>query len=274
MKFVTNIRFFAGISGCRAYRFLTLLFILASLFHADAVPIDSPIGLEEYQPSFYPYDGGERAEYRASWNGIPVASAEIRTDSTFVEGKKFYQVKIQARTSKYLEFLWRMRDSIESLFEAETLRPRRYVFNQRENRKTIDTTAQFDSGSKMWNVRRQDGTKVRDYRFYSQNTMDPISAAYLLRSLDFKVGDTLKLEVFGGKSRYLLTVDVVAKEQVKVAAGVFPAYKVVPKIQNLTRSGYAGRLRQATVWISADEKRIPLKITSQVFIGSVSVEMV
>ena len=25
-----------------------------------------------YQPKFYPFDGGERAVYKASWNGIPV----------------------------------------------------------------------------------------------------------------------------------------------------------------------------------------------------------
>lgn len=230
--------------------------------------------LPRYQPYFYPFDGGERTEYRASWNGIPVASAEIQSAPLFIEGKKFYRVKVQARTWRYLELIWKMRDVIESTFEAKTLYPRRFIFRQRENRKKIDTTADFDPVGKKWIVSRQQGATIKHFEFVSQHTMDPISAVYLARSLDFKVGDTLRMEVFGGNSRYLVIMDIIGREQVTVKAAVFEAYKIVPRVMNLTSSGYAGRVRQATIWISADEKRRPLKIVSQVFIGYVSIELV
>lgn len=227
-----------------------------------------------YQPRFYPFDGGERAEYRASWNGIPVASAEIRAAPVVIQGKKFYQVRVQARTWRYLELIWKMRDRIESTFDAKELQPRRFAFRQRENRKKIDTTAEFDAAHKKWVVHRQQGERVKDYEFVSQHTMDPVSATYLARSLDLKVGDTLRMEVFGGNSRYLVTLDVVAKEPVSTKSGISEAYRIVPRVINLTSSGYAGRVREATVWISADEKRRPLKMVSQVFIGYVSIELV
>ncbi len=88
-----------------------------------------------------------------------------------------------------------MRDVIESIFEAKTLYPRSFIFRQRENRKKIDTTAYFDPASKKWVVHRQQGYNIKDYEFISQHTLDPISAVYLARSLDFKVGDTLRMEV-------------------------------------------------------------------------------
>lgn len=255
---------------------------LASCFFSLLLPVCSVVTpladetgeMPHYQPHFYPFDGGESTEYQASWNGIPVASAEIRSVPLVIEGKKFYQVKVQARTWRYLELIWKMRDVIESTFDAKTLYPRRFIFRQRENRKKIDTTAQFDPLSKKWIVHRQQGNRARDYEFVSQHTMDPISAAYLARSLDFKVGDTLRMEVFGGNSRYLLILDIVGREPVSTKSGVSEAYKVVPRVINLTSSGYAGRVRQATVWISADEKRIPLKMVSQVFIGYVSIELI
>ena len=167
-----------------------------------------------------------------------------------------------------------MRDSIESVFDPESLRPRRFVFRQRENRKRTDTTALFDAGSKRWTVRRQEGMKVLDYDFFSQNTFDPISAVYLARSLDFEVGDAPRLEVFGGKSRYLVTLSVEGRERVSLGSGDFDAYRIVPRVTNLAKSGYAKRVREATVWISADHRRMPLKMSSRVFIGSVNIEMV
>lgn len=249
--------------------FFSLLFLLVScsLSYAGDLPG------EQHRAQFY-LNGSESAQYRASWNGIPIASAEVQAAPLLINGSRFYEVKIQASTWRYLDLVWKMRDSIESVFDAETLHPRRFVFRQRENRKRIDTIALFDPGNKKWVVHRQQGAKVKDYEFVSQHTLDPISAVYLARSLDFRIGDTLRMEVFGGKSRYLVILNIVGQERITVAAGDFDAYKISPRVLNLSRSGYAGRVRQATVWISADEKRRPLKIVSEVFIGSVSIEMV
>lgn len=48
---------------------------------------------------------------------------------------------------------------------------------------------------------------------------------------------------------------------------------VFPAAGSLLALANAARVRQATVWISADEKRRPLRVVSQVFIGSVNIEM-
>ncbi len=194
--------------------------------------------------------------------------------SVWKDGKKFYQVKIRAKTYKYLDLIWKMRDSIESTFEADTLRPHRFIFRQRENRRRIDTTALYDRWSEKWVVRRQKGHKVRQYEFHSSSILDPILATYYVRTIDFKVGDELRFEVFGGKSRYLVSLNVVGEERVEVGAGVFDAYRIIPRVINLTRSGYARRVRHATVWISNDPKRRLLRVVSHVFIGSVYIELV
>lgn len=216
----------------------------------------------------------ERTVYQASWNGIPVASAVIEAAPVMVEGKQFYRVRVRATSWKYLDLIWKMRDTIESIFDHKTLHPRQFVFRQRENNKTIDTTANFDPGSNKWVVRRQQGRKVKEYEFVSRDTLDPILATYLARSLDFVVGNTVVLEVFGGKSRYQVSLDIVGKERISLKSGDFDAYRIVPRIRNLNETGYAGRVREATVWISDDPSRRPLRMVSQVFIGSVNIELV
>ena len=253
----------------------THLVAIALIFAVSALCLagDAPEQPQNYKPHFYPFDKGEKVTYNGSWLGIPLASAEIQMQPIQLNGKKFYQVKVQARTWRYLDLIWKMRDTIESTFDAETLHPNRFVFRQRENKKKNDTVAVVDPATKKWTVDRKENNKPKNFEFTSSLAYDPISATYLARSVEFKVGDKLRLEVFGGKSRYLVTFDVVGKERISVKKGEVEAYKIIPQVKDLSATGYAGRMRQATIWITADEKRTPIRIQSQVFIGSVNIEM-
>jgi len=240
-----------------------------ALIRPEAVPV--------YQPKYFPFDGGEKGVYQASWNGmISVASAEIYTTPTEIDGKKVYQVRVEAKTSKVLDLIWKMRDTISSTFDAKALSPSHFKFSQRENSKIIDTEARYNGLTKRWAVnRRQVGKKPKVYEFDSQNTLDPITAVYLARTVDFKVGDRLYFKIFGGRYRYILELTVERKEPVEMASGrVIEAYKVIPRIQNITKRGYAERLNEAAIWISADERRMPIKLSSKILFGSVYLELV
>jgi hypothetical protein len=236
----------------------------------------NPENLPTYSPKFYPFEKGEKGVYRATWNGLfSVATAEVTTTSSMVDGKKVYQVRVDAKTSKALDLIWKMRDVISSTFDGKSLAPSHYLFNQRENSRIIDTEAKLDVNTKRWAVnRQQNGKRPRTYEFDSQNTFDPISAVYLARSLDFKVGDKLFFKIFGGRYQYLLELFVEKKEPVELPSGkTVDAYKVVPRVQNLKKSGYASRLTEAAIWISADERRLPVKLSSKIAFGSVQLDL-
>jgi hypothetical protein len=236
-----------------------------------------PEAVPAYQPKHYPFEGGEKEVYLASWNGmISVATAEISTVSTVIDGKKVYQVRVEAKSSKLLDFIWRMRDTIGSTFDAKALQPSRFTFSQRENSKVIDTEAHLNHDTKRWAVNRQEvGKRAKIYEFDSQNTLDPITAVYLARSIDFKVGDRLYFKIFGGRYQYLLELFVEKKEPVGLGSGkTVQAYRIIPSLQNITKNGYAARLNEATIWISADERRLPVKLSSKIIFGSVYLDLV
>jgi hypothetical protein len=192
-----------------------------------------------------------------------------------IDGKKFYNVRVEARTSPALDLIWKMRDTITSTIEAKALAPARFTFSQRENRKIIDTEARFDRNANKWFVHRDERRKVKKYEFdQPPNIVDPITAVYLARSQDFKVGDRLYFNIFGGKYRYLLDLEVERREKIQIAAGSIDAFKIVPRIKNLMKQGYAQRLNEASVWISADERRIPVMLSSKIFVGSVYIERI
>jgi hypothetical protein len=252
----------------RFFFFTAIVFLSTLVLAAETQP-----PLKNYTPRYRPFEGGERAVYEASWLGVPVATAKIDMRPVTLDGKKHYQATVKAESWHGLDMIFKMRDTIESTFDAETLHTRRFSFIQRENKKVIDTNAEVDPVTHKWDVKRKEGKKRKDFAFESPYTLDTVSAVYLARSLDFKVGDTFRLEVFGGKSRYLVTIDVVGKESVSVRRKQYEAYKIIPKVADMSKSGYAKRVRQATAWITADAKRLPVKMSTQVFIGSVNIEL-
>jgi hypothetical protein len=235
----------------------------------EAVPV--------YQPHSLPFENGEKAVYRATWNGMfSVATTEIQTTPVVLDGKKVFQVRVEAKTSRALDFIWKMRDVITSTFDGKTLAPSHFNFSQRENSRVIDTDAKFDHGSKNWAVHRQQvGKRTKIYQFDANNTLDPITAIYLARSTDFKVGDRLYFKLFGGRYRYLLELFIEKKEPVELESGkTIEAYKIIPRIQNTTKNGYAGRLNEAVIWISADERRLPVKLSSKIVFGTVYLDLI
>ena len=259
--------------------FAAFWLVLASIFGSASEAgqaMIKPEAVPVYQPKFYPFESGEKAVYRTSWNGlVSVATAEIYTTPTTINGKKVYQVRVEAKSSKALDLIWKMRDTITSTFDAKSLSPSHFTFSQRENSKIIDTEARYNGPTKSWKVgRRQVGKKPQNYEFDSQNTLDPITAVYLARSVDFKVGDRLYFKVFGGRYQYLLELLIERKEPVELQSGKVEAFRIIPSIQNLTKNGYAERLNDATVWISADERRLPVKLSSKITFGSVYMELV
>lgn len=229
-----------------------------------------------YQPKYFPFDSGEKAVYVASWNGlVSVATAEILTTPQIVDGKKFYNVRVEAKSSRTLDFIWKMRDTITSTIEAKSLAPNKFTFSQRENSKVIDTVANYDHSAKKWTVRRDERRKIKNYDFDQPfNTLDPITAIYLARSQDIKVGDHLFFHIFGGKYRYLLDLEVERREKVKIKSGTVDAFKIVPRIKNVAEQGYAQRLNEAAIWVSADDRRIPVMLSSKIVFGSIYLELV
>jgi hypothetical protein len=236
---------------------------------ADAVPV--------YQPKHYPFEGGEKAIYRASWNGmLSVATAEILTTPSVENGRQVYTVRVDAKTSRALDLVWKMRDTILSTFDAKALVPSRFSFYQRENSRVVNTEARYSDSSKRWMVNRQQvGKKPRAWEFDFQNTYDPLSAVYLARSLEIKPGERFYFKVFGGRHQYLLELNVQRKEPVTLNSGkTIEAFRVIPRLQNLTKNGYAERMNDAVIWISADERRMPVKLTSKISFGRVYLELV
>jgi hypothetical protein len=80
--------------------------------------------------------------------------------------------------------------------------------------------------------------------------------------------------VVNGKANYEVGLRVVGRERVKVRAGTFDTLVIEPTLDRLDKPHYKPKFKKMTVWVTEGETRIPVKMRSEVFIGSVSGELV
>jgi len=99
---------------------------------------------------------------------------------------------------------------------------------------------------------------------------DVLSAFYLIRTRELKVGQSIFVDNHADKKNYPLEVKVLRKERIKVPAGTFDCVVVEPILR---ASGIFQQKGSLTVWLTDDQIKMPVLMKSKVVIGSISTEL-
>ena len=220
-----------------------------------------------------------RATYRIGWGGVTAARAEMvvkrpQTDT--------YEFRADSATVGTARGLWPMDATILSTVSASRLRPIRIDQTEERSDRTLRESVRFDPNgaerirtviAKSSAVTPNTETK----RFDSPALQDFMSTYLLLRSQSLGNGDTKTVAVMSPSVPYLMTLTVRNREEITTHAGKFRAIRIsVDSIQRVKDDGALvphKRFRSATIWISDDATRQILRVQSQVFVGSVFLEL-
>jgi hypothetical protein len=219
--------------------------------------------------------------YTISWQGIPVASADIvlgespqlnRVDYTPHAGD--VTMRVSAKTGKVISLLYKLRHTSESTFNLPELRPIAFTSDQTENSKYRRTEILFSPNhsiaSRIW---KQPGDSVpsETSEFTSESfTLDPLFGALIARSLPVDMSTHTGFDVWNGKHRYLITFKVEGQDYIEIGKNKVLADRVVPNVQKLTDSEGEKRIKSCKMWVSADDRREILKVESKVLVGSIT----
>jgi hypothetical protein len=258
------------------YSFLFLSVLISDYVLSEYVdPASIRVQTEKYVPQTDSFRKGVY-EYEVSWQGIPVASATIDIRDREIDSSRAYFVEANARTNKVIGVFYKLRHTSDSLFYQKDFRPIRFSLQQTENSRKKSSEIVFGEDGEIRSVLEKNGKVEEARQFFSDNqTLDPISAAFLARSIPIEVGQRASFDVYNAKNRYLISFKVVAVEDLSLPgqAQKRKAYKVIPTLRKLTDTEGEKRFRKAEIWIAADDTRDVLKIESEVFVGSVSAYM-
>jgi Protein of unknown function (DUF3108) len=176
------------------------------------------------------------------------------------------QWKIQslARCNSFFATFYPVWDTVISLIDNRGIYPLRFEKHLHEGSYHANILAIFDQARHT--LRTQD-TLLNIEPF----THDVLSAFYFIRTQKLKVGESLDLAAVSGKKKYNLKVICHGRETIEVPAGLFQTLVVEPVLKGDGLFKAKGKL---TIWLTDDERHIPVKMESKIPVGSIKAELI
>jgi len=245
-----------------------LLFGLANT--ALAAP-DWETTLTKDPPGNFPELRPVRTAYHFGWSGFTAATGDIHFSKT----EKHFQLEAAGRTIGLVRALWKLDANYRGLVNAETLRPISSKQTEIYRRKKIETDLTF-TDSDVTRTRTEGAGTNSAKPFNFPDLFDLHSALLYLRSQPLSDQSVYRIVVYPATSAYLTTITVLGHERVSVRAGTYSAIKIDLQLKRIGKKLELEphrKFRRATIWISDDENRIPLRIEAQIFVGTVFAEL-
>jgi hypothetical protein len=159
-----------------------------------------------------------------------------------------------------------------SWVDARTLRPERYREESDEDGRRRTTDVRFVPLGPIVTLENADGAaRGKSSSERQGEPLDALSALYYLRATRLAAGDRFCFDmVANGKYWRVEGVVAAGTERFEVPAGRFDALRVEGTAR---RADGAGRARTIWLWYSADARRLPLAVVSEVDLGMVSAKL-
>jgi hypothetical protein len=228
---------------------------------------------DERPVSNVPFRQGEKLTFVLKWTVIPAGEAVLEVmPQEIIDNEETHHFVLTARSNAFVDPFYKVRDRIDAWTDRAVSRSVLYRKKQHEGRTRRDITVTFDWERNT--VSYSNHGKKRAPVPISEGTFDPLSVFYWFRLQEIMVGKQVKRMVTDGKKKVLGIADVVRKEKIKVPAGIFETYLIEPDISHIGGVFEKSPDAKIQLWISADGKRIPIRIKSKVVVGSFSGELV
>ena len=220
------------------------------------------------------FDIGEEIVFSVKYGIINVGNAVFRVSraATNFYKRPALMITSDAQTNSFFDAVYRVRDRIVSYVDTEKLISYKYIKVQREGGKKINELIRYKYPNKIA-VRYRSKLK-KDKINHNKTTFelkeaifDPFAALYYLRTLNFKVGDTVKIPVSSSTDQYELNIKILKLEKLNTKIGKIDCYKLRPV---LLKEGIFLHKGDMDIWVTADNRKIPVKMQGQMLFGSIT----
>jgi hypothetical protein len=210
---------------------------------------------------------GERLVYDVGYSFITAGEAVFSIPSIdTMHGRECYQVLFTVNSTPTFSFFYKVDDRYETLLDKKGIFPWRFTQRIREGKYRNDFAAEFNQ---LNNIAT---TKAGRYPI-PPYVHDVVSAMFYVRTLDYskrRAGEKIFLQNFFKDTTYQLAVKFLGFQQISVDAGKFNCVLVEPLIMEGGLFKSEGRI---IIWMTNDERKIPVKVSTKVVVGSIDAEL-
>jgi len=208
---------------------------------------------------------GEKLTFTIRYGIIKAGSATMGIpDEVKVRGNKSYKIATEAKSSKFFSAFYKVRDRVESIMDKDGLFTWQFKKQLREGKYRAEQTVEYNQVA-VWAV-----TNKKDSLRIPPCVQDILTSFYYIRTKNLEVGKSHYIDNHADNRLYPLEVKVHKKERVKVGAGEFNCIVVEPIIRAGGLFKQKGRL---LVWLTDDERKVPVQMKSKIIIGYITAEL-
>lgn len=246
-----------------------LIFLIAILMQSFFVDLHAQCSLDNRV-----FGMGETAVYKAyyNWNFIWIEAADVQFSVKKVADNRIFDLESIGTSLPKHDWFFMVRDTFRSRVDARTLLPLVYHRKTSEGGYKVDNRYQFNySDSTVFTeTYNSDDGAARDTFNLPICTFDVLSAIYYTRSLDFaklSIDDKIPVKVLIDNEFNDLFIRYLGTEDVVTRAGV--SYNCIKFSVLLVEGTVFKGGEDMFVWVTNDEKRVPIVVEAKVIIGSV-----
>lgn len=209
----------------------------------------------------------EKLVYDLTWAGIKTGTATLEINS---ENEKT-RIVSTARSADWVSVFYTVEDKIEAELSTPAHPtvpgiPRNYRVRIREGRHRRNKEVVFDSPNHRASFTDHLSGEKKDIEI-RDNTLDPLSSFYYIRTLKAEVGKSLYVDILDSKKLWNVEVQVLRKERIRTGLGDFDTIVIKPLLKS---EGIFNKRGDMYIWLTDDEKHLPVKMQTKVAVGKVT----
>lgn len=221
------------------------------------------------------FQSGEWLKFKLNYSGwVKAGNATLEVKEATFKNRSVCHVVGKGWTTGAIKWFFKVNDRYESYFDKATGRPYKFIRNINEGGHVKNRVIEFDYEKNL--------AFVNDLRHKTKKTVsitsdiqDMVSAYYYLRdhydTETIKVGHTVKLNMFFDNEIFGFKLKFLGRETINTKFGNINCLKFRPYVM-------AGRVfheeESVTLWVSADNNKIPIKIKADLRVGSLRSDLV
>lgn len=219
----------------------------------------------------FPFNPEEKMSFQVRWAFIKAGEAviELLPPEDF-NGVKSYHIVYTARTTPFVDIFYKVRDRIESYMDTDMTHSLLYKKNhQGKSKKDVTVTFDWEKQEAQYINR---GEKTEPIPIMP-GTFDPLSVFFSFRLHELHIDDEFSIPVTDGKKNAIGKAKVIKRETIRVLGTRYDTFLVEPELEHVGGVFEKSKNAKLQIWVTADERRIPVRIKSEVIVGSFVAEL-
>lgn len=218
---------------------------------------------------FYP---GEKMTFEIKWSFIKAGEVNLEIlPHENLDGTKDFHFLYTAKTTKFVDVFYKVRDRIESYTDMDITHSLFYKsIHQGKSQKNITVEFNWIKNEAQYSNKGNKNEPIP----ITGDTFDPLSVFYAFRVGELDIDNELKLHITDGKRTVKAIARVIKRQKIKVKGKRYNTILIEPKMEGVGGVFKKSKNAKLKIWITDDKRRIPVRIKSKVAVGSFVADLV